>query len=172
MSRASGRYGVAVRRDSQPGDERPVFQRFQGPLALSLEGQGRRDEALQQYRLVTDKTADVRIAIARLLIIQNLEKPPAARDWREVESNLSELTKELPDDPRVPILRAEVLMATDQADQARALLEQARDAQPDKFELWAALFTLAQRQNQSERLGTAARTPPRSNWATRQTYGF
>ncbi len=122
-------------------------------LALALEGQGRREEALQQYRLVADKTADVRIAIGRLLIMQNLEKPPAARDWREAESSLSELVKEFPDDPRVPILRAEVLMATDQAEQARALLEQARDAHPDKFELWAALFTLAQRQNQSERLG-------------------
>ena len=130
----------------------PTSTQFMVDLARSLESQGRREEALQQYRLVFDKTTDVRLSIARLLILRNLATPVAARDWREVDTSLDELAKEAPDEPRVPILRAEVLMARDQADQARTLLEQARDANPDRFEFWAALYTLAERQNERERL--------------------
>ena len=145
---ASASYDVY--RDLAKND--PTSTQFMVELARSLESQGRREEALQQYRLVIDKTVDVRLAIARLLIRQNLTLPVAARDWREVDASLDELAKEAPDEPRVSVLRAEVLLARDQADQAQALLEQARDAHPNQFELWSALYTLAERQNQREKL--------------------
>ena len=84
-------------------------------MASYLEAQGRPDEALEQYRLATDKSdksklaVDTKLAIARLLTQQNLLLPAARRNWQEVNSVLDEAESMAPDEPRVAQLRTEVL---------------------------------------------------------------
>jgi tetratricopeptide (TPR) repeat protein len=114
-------------------------------LAASLESLGRDDEALEQYRLVTDPPPLVKLAIARLMIRENLQRPAAERRWDQVAAALDEAGREAPDEPLVALLRAEVLAYQDRAQNARALLEQARDAHPEQIELWSALILLAER---------------------------
>ncbi len=121
-------------------------------LARSLESQGKFQEALEQYRLEPQRSAEVLISIARMLIILNLQKPSDQRTWDEIETALAEAAAEDSDEIRVPLLRAEVLVARDRSDEARQLLEEARDAKRDRIELWTALVTLAERQNAPDRI--------------------
>ena len=69
-------------------------------LASSLEALGRYDEAIEQYRLVTDKSdksalaIETNLAIARLLIRRNHLLPAGRRNWEEVGSLLDEVGQE------------------------------------------------------------------------------
>ena len=51
-------------------------------------------------------------------------------------------------------MRAEVLAGSDRIDEARALLEKARDTHPDRAEPWLALIVLAERRGKGEELPT------------------
>lgn len=136
--------------------------RARAGLADSLEALGRYDEALAQYRLMSDPTPEARQAIARILILRNLRLPIDRRRWEEAEAAIEEAARAAPDSPTVPILRAEVLAARDRIDEAIALLESAREAQPDRFELVAGLVALA------ERRGTPEAIPPLLDEAERR----
>ncbi len=136
----------------------PTSREIRHRLASSLEALGRYDEAIEQYRLATDKSdesklaIETNLAIARLLIRRNLSAPAARRNWDEVASLLDDVGRRAPDDPRLPIHRAEMLVSGDHIDEARALLEKARDAHPDRAELWTALIVLAERRGKGEDL--------------------
>ena len=154
----------------------PTSPEIRHRLASSLEALGRYDEAIEQYRLVTDKSdksalaIETNLAIARLLIRRNLSLPAGRRNWEEVESLLDEVGRKAPDEPRVALMRAEVLAGSDRIDEARALLEKARDAHPDRAELWLALIALAERRGKGEESPRCSMRP-RRGWATASNSG-
>lgn len=123
-------------------------------FAESLESMGNFDRALAQYQQLAPKRPEAKIEIARLLILKNLGLPTAQRRWNEVAQALDAASQAVPDSPRVPILRAEALVAQDRFDAAQALLERARDARPDQITIWLALVSIL------ERRGTLDAIPP------------
>ncbi len=136
----------------------PTSSEIRYRLATSLEAMGRYDEAIEEYRLATGKTdnsslaIETNLAIARNLIRRNLSLPAARRNWEEVGPFLDDVGRKAPDEPRVAIFRAEVLTSSDRVDEARAVLEKARDAHPDRAEYWSALIVLAERRGKGEEL--------------------
>jgi tetratricopeptide (TPR) repeat protein len=135
--------------------ERELYQRIlagdpaaadaRARYAAFLEAAGRPDEALAQYRLITDPTPEAGLALARLQIRQALGSPADRQDWPAVEANLAALEAQYPDDPRPTLLRADMLAARDRLPEARDLLDRAIKAKPDRVELWAAAVALAAR---------------------------
>jgi tetratricopeptide (TPR) repeat protein len=119
-------------------------------LAATREATGKLDEAASEYRRVIDRVPTVRMALARLLILRNLRRPAAQRDWAEVEKILDQADRAKSDSTGVAVLRAEALVAQGQPGRARDLLKAARDAHPDRIELWIALAELADRHETAE----------------------
>ncbi len=116
-------------------------------LAATLAAMDRLDEALATYRLMINQEPTAGPATARLLILRNLRRPAAQRDWREVEEILARSAEVMPGSTEVIILRAEAFVARAQWDHANDLLVKARDQRPDRIELWIALAELAERRD-------------------------
>jgi tetratricopeptide (TPR) repeat protein len=114
-------------------------------LAAALESMGRLDEALAEYRRLNDQAPGARLGEARLLILRNLRRPAAARDWAAVEQALDKAARVLADSSEVILLRAEALVGSGQGERAGELLKKARDRQPARIELWIAMAELALR---------------------------
>lgn len=112
-------------------------------LASTLLRDRRLEEALAEYRQLSH-LSQVRLLLCRLLIIQNLQLPEVARDWQEVESLLAAAEAEKDDPAQIVLLRAELLAARDEMDEARELLESARTTQADRLEFLIALARLAE----------------------------
>jgi tetratricopeptide (TPR) repeat protein len=122
-------------------------QRWEGRLGLAaaIEALGKFDEAIAEYRRVIDRAPGAGLALARLLILRNLRRPAAGRDWPGVEQVLDQAARALPGSPAVTIWRAEALVGQGRPQWAWTLLMKARDEQPDRVELWTALAELADR---------------------------
>ena len=114
-------------------------------IARSLESLGRYDEALATYRTIPRPTNDIRLAMARLMILTAQAQPADRRDWTAATSKIDELKELLGDDFRVVLLEADLLMAQGKTAEARQVIEKARNADPKKLEPWIALMVLAER---------------------------
>jgi tetratricopeptide (TPR) repeat protein len=130
-------------------------------LAGTLEARGRYDEALTYYRRVPGDKPEVKVAIARMLFFKNMALPNDQRRWDDVDQALDTAARLAPDSPQVVLLRTDVLLARGRNDEARRLLEQARDAQPKQIEFWLALVAL------NERLGAQDKIPSVLDEATK-----
>jgi tetratricopeptide (TPR) repeat protein len=119
-------------------------------LAAAQEALGELDQAVDGYSTVIDRAPAVGTALARLLILRNLRRPPAQRDWSGVEQVLDRAARAMPRSPGVTIVRAEALLGQGQPGRARDLLRAARDQQPDQVELWTALALIADRHESTE----------------------
>ncbi len=125
-----------------------------GPLprigtAAALVRLGRLDEAVEEYRRVVSlprAPADAWAHLARLLILRNLGRDPAARRWDAVDEALKVAAKAQPDSVTVPILRAEALVAQEKFAEARQQLVELRERRPADVEPWVVLAGLAERQ--------------------------
>ncbi len=84
-------------------------------LAAAREAAGKLDEAASEYREAIDRVPGIGMALARLLILRNLRRPEAQRDWADVEQVLQQAARALPDSTGVTILRAEALVAQSQS---------------------------------------------------------
>lgn len=116
-------------------------------MASAHVAAGRLDEALEQYRqaLARPETpAQAHIEYARLLVVRNLQR--GQRDWTAVNDALDRAAKAMPEAPDVVLLRAEMLAAQNQLDEARKLLEQTRANKPKQVEYHIALAALMARQ--------------------------
>jgi tetratricopeptide (TPR) repeat protein len=121
-------------------------------VATALAGMGRIEQALAEYQKLAQLPAappGIDLAIARLAIAHNRRLPPERQNWRRVEQALERAESSAA--AEVAVLRAEALVAQDQLDQARDLLEARRQAQPDQVELWTALAAVLDRQGQADR---------------------
>lgn len=122
------------------------------PARLGLAGAllkiGRFDEAVEECRLAASADgfpAEGLISLARMMIVQRLRVPAAQRDWRQVEQVLELAATQLPDSLDVPELRAEMLLAQDKTDEARACLAESGERHPDEVRVWLSRAALEQR---------------------------
>ena len=88
---------------------RPKDPRARLGIAEALSAAGRVEESLSQYQAIEGEIPAARLGLARLLIIRNLRRPPAERDWREVDRALAAAEAAFPDAIEIPILRASSL---------------------------------------------------------------
>ncbi len=126
------------------GNNLPVRREYAAALATD----GRVEQALDQYRLLTaDSAAGTTCWLerARLGILVNLREKPKQRDWSEVAEALDHVAQESPERVEVPILRAEVLIGQDHPEEARKRLADARRAHPRQPSLWTASISLERR---------------------------
>jgi tetratricopeptide (TPR) repeat protein len=112
-------------------------------LASSLLRQQKLQAAIAEYRPLS-ALPQVRLLLARLLILQNLQLPEVAREWREAESLLEEATQQGSDPTQVVLLQAELLAARQRFAAAEQLLTEARTSQADRLEFLVALAKLAE----------------------------
>ncbi|MFN4258900.1 MAG: tetratricopeptide repeat protein [Gemmataceae bacterium] len=142
-----------------PGRQLAAYRRVIGRDARSIPALlgmasaqlalGQLDEALEQYRRVLtlpNAPSHVLLEMARLMIVRNLQR--GRTNWQDVEAVLAQAEKILPDASEVPLLRAQILVAQRRADEARQLLLQARDRQPEEVRFWTGLAFLAEQQQQ------------------------
>ena|GEM_PF-1986913 len=111
-------------------------------LAAALLRRQELSAAIIEYRPLAS-LPQVRLLLARLLILQNLQLPEVAREWREAESLLDDAASEGLDPTQVILLRAELLAARGQFAAAQRLLKDARTSQADRLEFLVALARLA-----------------------------
>jgi tetratricopeptide (TPR) repeat protein len=104
--------------------------------------QGNLDRAVEGYRDLLERVPEARTELAKLLIARNRQRPPAQRDWGEVESLISAAAKAAPESVAPVILQAELVLAQDPTKvlEARATLREARNRLPKdkRVELWTA----------------------------------
>lgn len=122
-------------------------------MAAARWAQGQLDQALAQYDLVMkQRQVPPRgwIDITRLEIQRQIQRPTP--DWKDAEKALANAEKYFtPDYLDVVLLRAELLLRQNRADETQRLLEAARDRNPREVEYWTALSDLAVRQNSPAR---------------------
>jgi tetratricopeptide (TPR) repeat protein len=119
-------------------------------MAATLEALGRYSEAVQAYASIQVPTAEVLLSKGLAELRAAFEVPAADRDWGPLETTLARLDKLAPDHPRLPLLRAEMLVARNDLDAAQVALDTARRAHPEQIEAWNASVMLAERRNQPE----------------------
>ncbi len=123
-------------------------------LAEALQGRGRIEEALEQYREavgLAQAPAESWVLLGRLLVQHNRSLPPRKRRWQEIEKVLERAARLPTLEVPLAVLWAEVLLEQGRADEARTRLEKAAAAHPDALDLYTALADLALRQGDSSR---------------------
>lgn len=113
---------------------------------------GRFDNALREYSMLMQLSQAPAIAwieAAQVHIVRNLQQQQA--DWPAVERLLQQAEKFKPVPVEVGLLRAEVLVAQQEFDKARSMLEQ---GQPEKqsrpVEVWVGIANLEQRRGRAD----------------------
>jgi cellulose synthase operon protein C len=132
-------------RKAAKGDSSPESVRIE--LARALGRCGDLNEAIAILSPLVDRTPELRLDLARLLIQKTTRQPRGQRDWREAERYLRETEKALPQAVEsLTLLRVDLLGAQDRLDDARSLLSSvlAKDAKNLEYRL--ALARLTQRQ--------------------------
>ena len=112
-------------------------------LAEILASTGRIPEALALYKLLLADSSRYHLEIARLLIVQNSNLSPNRKRWGEVEKELKEAARALPDSPLVGLQSASYLILSGQLAAANKTLDQLKTMHPDRPEVWIALTELA-----------------------------
>lgn len=131
---------VEVFRRAIAGD--PLWTTGRMQLAAALVGVQRFDEAVAEYRALSNSVVEAPLASARLLVIQNQSRPEGQREWTEVESALQRADTMQPRASETQIVRAGMLIVRKKYADAQDLLESALEAKPDDVALLAALSNL------------------------------
>ncbi|MFM9963082.1 MAG: VanZ family protein [Planctomycetaceae bacterium] len=123
-------------------------------LAALLLKQQRLKEAIAEFRPLAH-LPQVRLQLARLLIVRNLQLPELAREWSEIEELLEQAQQQRDDPVNTVLLRAELLAARGQLDAARRVIEEARVTQTDRIEFLIASSRLAERAGETQQANLA-----------------
>jgi tetratricopeptide (TPR) repeat protein len=129
----------------------PHSQPGRALLAEALVASGKAEEAVGEYRQLAARAPGQGVRLARLLLRRQLRLPEKERNWKELEQVLDAVPAQQRQDAEVLLLRAEVLLAQGQAEQARKLAEEGRDRAPREPEAWLFLAELARRQGGAEK---------------------
>jgi predicted Zn-dependent protease len=122
-------------------------------LGTSLLALGRSDEAIEQFRELTrlrGAPAAAWTLLGQALVQRNQRLPERARNWQEVDAALDRAAQWPDQAAAVAVVRADALVARDQADAAMALLEEVSAALPQDGALWQARVRLAAHQGSSD----------------------
>lgn len=118
---------------------------------------GDSDRALRILRSLTEKRPELEIDIARLMLRRILFQPREKRDWPAFEAQLKkaeEAAARLNDRPELgqdlTLLRVDMLLVRNQAEDARKLLQDARSKNSRNVRYVSALATLAMRQGDKD----------------------
>lgn len=115
-------------------------------LAHALAAMGRTQDAIAEYqqlvRLPSAPASALR-ELASLMVLDNLQREPARRDWPAVEQVLAMLADRLPDDSAAAILRVEVALGKGERESAERELAAATERFPDDETVWGAAFNFA-----------------------------
>jgi tetratricopeptide (TPR) repeat protein len=115
-------------------------------LGSALLANNQLEEAIAEYRkLMTPDLPELRLTVARLLILRNLRLAPARRDWAEPEHLLREAPEEVRKTVDYTILNAELLVARGEVKPAAAALEAACQQTPREIRYWTARAAVADR---------------------------
>ena len=113
--------------------------------ASALAALGKDDQALAALNNLGTQTPDTILLASRLTVLKTLAQPVAQRQWAGAERLLEHADRANPENMEIPILQAEVWLASNQPDRARDALQKARAAHPEQAEPWLALAALAAR---------------------------
>lgn len=122
-------------------------------LASSLASRDRLDEAAEEYRKALNLPGappSARLDLVRVLVLRELRRPRAHRQWSDAERTLDDAEKALPGSPELALLKCETLVDRGRLDEAVALARGARIKAPDRVDLWAAQATLERRAGRPE----------------------
>ncbi|MBN1909260.1 MAG: tetratricopeptide repeat protein [Pirellulales bacterium] len=100
-------------------------------IAQAKADTGRLDEAIEDYRLILKHGNAPRscwLKLAELLLVKNLQRPKAEREWSPFEEAIQQAEKALPGSTGVVVLRAKALAARDSLQKAVMLLNDSREA--------------------------------------------
>ncbi len=134
-------YAKAVNQD-------PLWPQARLGRAAAFTELGRVDEAVAEYRTLVQMnqlSSAGLLDFARLLVLQNLARPRAERDWTEVRQILDAVDKQAPNSADTAVLRAEIAAADGDHAAAETTLEAALEQQPDSPDLVLTLTALAYR---------------------------
>jgi predicted Zn-dependent protease len=118
-------------------------------LGTSLLALGKSDGAIEQFRELTrlrGAPAAAWTLLGQALVQRNQRLPERARNWQEVDAALDRAAQSPDQVAAVAVVRADALVARDQSDAAKALLEEVSAAHPQDVALWQARVRLAARQ--------------------------
>ena len=107
-----------------------------------LHNQGQTEEVIKEYQAIVDRTPEVRLPLARLLIDRNKLRPESQRDWSEVERVIDDASRTTPESPEPIVLRAECLLMQGKTAGAREEIEKARARFPRSVEIRVAQANL------------------------------
>lgn len=117
-------------------------------LAEALVDLGKAADALPIFCGARVLVPETQVRILQLFLADRLRVSKDQRRWKDVEQELEAAKRMASGSPQLPLVEAEVRVAQGQLKAARKLLEQARDRDPKRVELWVALAEVAARQEQ------------------------
>jgi predicted Zn-dependent protease len=150
LGQADSQY-AAFRRAAPADPTDPLWLPAYAGMADALTTLEKFEDALELFRALAPRLPEVRLDIARLLVLHTARQPKDQQNWQEVEKALAEAARSAPDNPQLAVLRAQVLLTRfpEQPERARNLLRAARAKDPKKVALVVALAALAEREDKS-----------------------
>jgi tetratricopeptide (TPR) repeat protein len=121
-------------------------------LGAALLTTGNVEGALPELRRLAAGSAPAEVwpLLGRALLLHNLRLPENERDWADLRKVVERATKESPDSPEIPLLRAEALAARGRPVEGLLLLLKAQAERPKEIHLRVGLADLARRQGQTK----------------------
>jgi cellulose synthase operon protein C len=112
-------------------------------LVEALAAQGKTDEAIVEFRLLPKDAVVYRLQLARLLLARNLRLPQGEAHWQEIDTLLQNLPAEEQNKLAAKAIKAAMLIAQKQFEEAIALMVTERDRDPSKVGPWLFLIQVA-----------------------------
>lgn len=122
----------------------------QGALVNALLADGQIDEAIEEYRKLTERPDlpdDARLQLVRLCLFRQMSRSDDADGWKAVEKEWEAAAHKLHGEHALlPVLKAEIFLAEKMSDEAEQVLREAVAKNPRQSQARFAMVALACRQ--------------------------
>jgi tetratricopeptide (TPR) repeat protein len=112
-------------------------------FADALWAVGDAGQALVEFRSLTKPAPEACLAVVRILMWQNANRPEKQRDWSEAKRLLADAPQEVKQTTDYRLLTVDLLLAQGQRDAARTAIQEARDRDPKEVRYWITLASFA-----------------------------